>query len=63
MITSLPEPRPVFDVPVLRWGILGTGWIADKFVSALRASTQQRVVAVGSRSREGAARFAAGHGI
>lgn len=63
MITALPEPRPVFDVPVLRWGILGTGWIADKFVSALRASTQQRVVAVGSRSREGAARFAAGHGI
>ena len=63
MITALPEPRPVFDVPVLRWGILGTGWIADKFVTALQASTQQRVVAVGSRSREGAERFAAGHGI
>jgi predicted dehydrogenase len=28
-VRALPEPRPVGDVPSLRWGILGTGWIAQ----------------------------------
>ena len=42
------------DAPPLRWGILGTGWIADKFVTALHESTRQVVQAVGSRSRGGA---------
>ena len=28
-----PDPR---DAPVLRWGILGPGWIAHRFVEALR---------------------------
>lgn len=51
-----PNPRAV---PGLRWGVLGTGWIAERFVHALRASTSQQVIAVGSRTTEAAARFAA----
>lgn len=50
-----PDPR---SVPVLRWGVLGTGWVAERFVDALRAETDQQVVAVGSRTRERAASFA-----
>lgn len=57
---SLPSPRTPDprEAPSLRWGILGTGWIAEKFATALRRNTGQRVHAVGSRSQEGADRFA-----
>ena len=43
---ALPAPRrPSPDsVPSLRWGVLGTGWIAERFVAALRASTTRCVV-------------------
>ncbi|WP_347355033.1 Gfo/Idh/MocA family oxidoreductase, partial [Intrasporangium sp.] len=51
------------DAPPLRWGILGTGWIADRFCAALRAGTGQHLVAVGSRSHATADAFAARHGI
>ncbi|HPF82248.1 Gfo/Idh/MocA family protein [Nostocoides australiense] len=54
-----PDPR---EAPSLRWGILGTGWIADKFVTALQRNTTQQVHAVGSRSQEGADRFASAVG-
>lgn len=43
---------------MLRWGILGTGWIAGRFVDALQRHTTQQVVAVGSRSQESAERAA-----
>ena len=46
----------------LRWGILGTGGIADLFVTDL-LSNGFTVAAVGSRSQEGADAFAARHGI
>jgi predicted dehydrogenase len=46
------------DAP-LRWGILGTGTIAHAFATALRKTPAARLVAVGSRSRESAERFAA----
>lgn len=49
--------------PVLRWGILGPGWIADQFVRSLHAHTGQSVVAVGSRSLERAQAFAETHAI
>jgi predicted dehydrogenase len=49
--------------PALRWGVLGTGWIAERFVRALQRSTRQRVVAVGSRERARSAEFAARHGL
>ncbi|QIM19592.1 Gfo/Idh/MocA family oxidoreductase [Leucobacter coleopterorum] len=62
---ELPRPQ-VLDPhsgPSLRWAILGSGWIANQFVQALRASTNQRVVAVGSRSLARAQEFAAAHDI
>jgi predicted dehydrogenase len=47
----------------VRWGILATGGIARNFVSDLLAMPDAEIVAVGSRSREAADRFAAAHGI
>lgn len=36
--TRLPAPRrhPTEQIPALRWGIVGPGWIADHFANALR---------------------------
>lgn len=48
--------------PALRWGILGTGWIADAFIDAMHRGTRQRLVAVGSRTRGKGEEFAARHG-
>ncbi len=61
MPSHLPRPRvpDSFEAPPLRWGVLGTGWVAEKFVTALHDSTRQVVQAVGSRSEEGARRAAA----
>src|SRR5687768_223580 len=42
----------------LRWGILGTGNIANQFAAGVAASRRGSVVAVGSRSRESAEAFA-----
>lgn len=65
MISALPPsrvPAPT-DAPPLRWGILGTGWIAAQFVDALRRHTRQEVVACGSRSQARADTFAGHWGI
>lgn len=60
--SALPGPRTPdpMDAPALRWGVLGTGWIASRFVAALHRDTRQRVVAVGSRSVASATDFADG---
>lgn len=47
----------------LRWGILGTGGIAHTFATDLRLTDSGVVAAVGSRSQEGADRFADEFGI
>jgi predicted dehydrogenase len=47
----------------VRWGILGTGTIAGVFAAAMPYADGGRVVAVGSRSADSAARFAQAHGI
>jgi predicted dehydrogenase len=46
----------------LRWGILGTGWIAEQMTSDLGVAGSP-VTAVGSRTQERADAFAAHHGI
>ncbi|QRO01338.1 Gfo/Idh/MocA family oxidoreductase [Archangium violaceum] len=46
----------------IRWGILGTGWIAGLFARGLRELPDARLVAVGSRSRQSADAFAREHG-
>ncbi|MBN1308831.1 MAG: Gfo/Idh/MocA family oxidoreductase [Chitinispirillaceae bacterium] len=45
------------------WGILGAGGIAAKFLGDLKLLPNARLHAVGSRSAERAAAFAAAHGI
>jgi predicted dehydrogenase len=55
-LARTPDPR---DAPTLRWGVLGPGWIAHRFVESLQAHTTQDVVAVGSRDRKRALAFGA----
>lgn len=50
--------RDPMEAPPLRWGILGTGWIAGQFIASTRAHTRQQIAAVGSRSPDSAAAFA-----
>ena len=56
----LPTPRTPdpMQAPSLRWGVLGPGWIAERFVTAVQRSTTQQVVAVGSRTLQRSAEFA-----
>jgi predicted dehydrogenase len=54
---------PLHGSPVLRWGIVAPGGIAEFFASTVLANTDQRIVAVASRSSERASRFAQRHGI
>lgn len=53
--SRVPDPN---DAPSLAWGVLGTGWIAERFVAALQGQTRQEVAAVGSRSDASASAFA-----
>jgi predicted dehydrogenase len=54
------DPR---TAPPIRWGILGAGYIAGTFADAVNAHTRSQLVAVGSRNRDRAERFATAHGI
>jgi predicted dehydrogenase len=62
---SLPVSRikPASEAPVIRWGILGSGWIAERFIESVRAHTRQDIVAVGSRSKGRAEEFASRMGL
>ena len=57
-----PMPDP-FKVTSLRWGIVGPGEIADRFVSSVQRFTGQRIVAVASRKFDRASAFAKKHEI
>jgi predicted dehydrogenase len=43
----------------IKWGILGTGWIARKLADALKVADHCELVAVGSRTKGSASKFAA----
>jgi predicted dehydrogenase len=47
----------------IRWGIMGPGHIANKFVQSVKCIKDAEITAVGSRSIERAAEFAAQYGI
>ncbi|WP_255770898.1 Gfo/Idh/MocA family protein [Pseudarthrobacter sulfonivorans] len=53
--SRVPESR---DAPVLRWGIMGPGWIAERFTESVQAYTGQVIAAVGSRSLSRSKAFA-----
>ncbi|OJV80803.1 MAG: oxidoreductase [Cellulomonas sp. 73-92] len=59
-MSRTPDPR---TAPPIRWGILGAGNIAAHFAQTVSAGTRAQVVAVGSRNRDRAERFATAHGI
>jgi len=59
-MSLVADPR---TAPPLRWGILGPGGIAATFAQAVLGHTRSQVVAVGSRDRERAERFASRFGI
>lgn len=46
------------DAPVLRWGIMGPGWIAERFTESVQAHTEQVIAAVASRSLSRSKAFA-----
>ena len=62
---SLPASRiiPASEAPAIRWGILGSGWIAERFIESVRAHTKQDIAAVGSRSKDRAEEFASRMGL
>lgn len=53
--SRVPESR---DAPSLRWGIMGPGWIAERFTESIQAHTGQVIAAVGSRSLNRSKAFA-----
>ncbi|MCD5343196.1 Gfo/Idh/MocA family oxidoreductase [Arthrobacter sp. AK04] len=61
----LPAPRvpDSQDAPSLRWGIMGPGWIAERFTESVQAHSRQVIAAVGSRSLERSKAFADAHGV
>jgi predicted dehydrogenase len=59
-LSRIPDPA---EAPPLRWGVIGAGWIAERFVDALHSKTRQQVVAIGSRRDAGATAFAGRFGI
>lgn len=61
----LPAPRTPdpTTAPTLNWGVLGTGWIAERFVDSVRRHTRQRFTGAASRSPERAEDFATRHDI
>lgn len=59
-MTYAEDPR---TAPPIRWGILGPGGVANTFALAVNRSTRAQLVAVGSRDRDRAERFATQHSI
>lgn len=64
-LLTMPTPRtaPLRGGPVLNWGVIAPGGIATDFVHALHTHTDQRVIAVASRSVDRAHEFARRHSI
>ena len=58
--SRVPESR---DAPPLRWGIMGPGWIAERFTESVQAHTSQVIAAIGSRSLDRSEAFAGRHGV
>jgi predicted dehydrogenase len=64
-LSHFPEPEGIDPnlVPQLRWGILGAGDIAEVFADTLSKNTNQKIVAVGSKTAGKGEAFASRFGI
>lgn len=64
-LTTLPPARTPMprEAPGIRWGVVGPGGIANGMARAMRSWTQQRIVAVASRTPDRAAQFASRYGV
>jgi predicted dehydrogenase len=66
---SIPDALPAARTPhapaapALRWGVFGTGWIAERFIGSVQRHTRQQFTAIGSRNADRSAGFAARFGI
>jgi predicted dehydrogenase len=49
--------------PPLRWGVIGPGWIAERFIGSIRRHTRQEVLAVASRDLGRSTAFASKHDV
>jgi predicted dehydrogenase len=61
--TSPVEAPDPASAPPVRWGIVGVGWMADKFANGVNDLTRSTVAAVCSRSLDRAQAFAKGHDV
>lgn len=59
-VSRVPDSR---TAPPLRWGIMGPGWIAERFTESVQAHTSQIIAAIASRSLDRSEAFAGRHGI
>jgi predicted dehydrogenase len=59
----MPLVEDPSSAPTIRWGLLGTGWIADRFARAVAQHTRAQVVSVGSRNKHRGDRFATQHAV
>jgi predicted dehydrogenase len=64
-VPVLPASRvpDSMDAPALRWGIMGPGWIAERFTESVQAHSRQVIAAVGSRSLARSKAFAEKFGV
>ncbi|MFF2243334.1 Gfo/Idh/MocA family protein [Arthrobacter sp. NPDC058130] len=62
---TLPNARLTdpASIPALKWGVIGTGWIATRFARAAHLHTSQKVVAVAARDSKRTAAFASTYGV
>lgn len=62
-VPSIPHLPPLEPAPRLRWGVIGVGNIAGRFVDALARRSSQETIVVSARSIDRADEFARSHGI
>lgn len=62
---ALPNARLTnpASIPALKWGVIGTGWIATRFARAVHLHTSQKVTAVAARDSKRTAAFASAFGV
>jgi predicted dehydrogenase len=65
IVSRLPKPHlfKASDSKPLRWGVFGAGWISDQMLTTVNKNSNQKFLAVASRTPGKAESFAAKHNI